>query len=285
MKHVMACIDASPSAMAVCDYAAWANKRLGSSLTFLHVLDPKQYPTRDDADLSGSIGLDSREQLMDELAALDAKRAKLALERGMLMLAAAKARALASGVEAPATIARHGGLIDTLCELEDDIRLVVMGKRGEASANARDHIGSQLEGVVRAMHRPILVTPRQFKTPRQIMVAFDASATTLKGVSMIASSPLFVGLPVHLVTVGDDIPSLRVSLDQARRLLTDASFEVHTAILPGEVEPTLYAYQSQHSIDLIAMGAYGHSRIRQFFVGATTTRMIQTTPTPLLLLR
>jgi Universal stress protein UspA and related nucleotide-binding proteins len=33
------------------------------------------------------------------------------------------------------------------------------------------------------------------------------------------------------------------------------------------------------------MGAYGHSRIRQFFVGSTTTNMIRTTPTPLLLLR
>ncbi len=33
------------------------------------------------------------------------------------------------------------------------------------------------------------------------------------------------------------------------------------------------------------MGAYGHSRIRQFFVGSTTSSLLRTSTTPLLLLR
>jgi nucleotide-binding universal stress UspA family protein len=33
------------------------------------------------------------------------------------------------------------------------------------------------------------------------------------------------------------------------------------------------------------MGAYGHSRIRQFFVGSTTTEILARTSRPLLLLR
>jgi len=36
---------------------------------------------------------------------------------------------------------------------------------------------------------------------------------------------------------------------------------------------------------MIIMGAYGHSRIRQFFVGSTTTQMLARTTRPLLLLR
>jgi len=39
------------------------------------------------------------------------------------------------------------------------------------------------------------------------------------------------------------------------------------------------------SIDLLVMGVYGHSRIRQFLVGSTTTQMLRTTTSPLLLLR
>jgi nucleotide-binding universal stress UspA family protein len=36
----------------------------------------------------------------------------------------------------------------------------------------------------------------------------------------------------------------------------------------------------------VVMGAYGHSTIRQFLVGSTTTKMMQhTTDVPLLLLR
>ncbi|MBL4609320.1 MAG: universal stress protein, partial [Pseudomonas sp.] len=40
-----------------------------------------------------------------------------------------------------------------------------------------------------------------------------------------------------------------------------------------------------HDIDLLVMGAYGHSRIRQFFVGSTTTNILQKTSRPVLLLR
>jgi len=38
MTHVMACIDGSPQAAAVCDCSAWASKRLDAPLTLLHVL-------------------------------------------------------------------------------------------------------------------------------------------------------------------------------------------------------------------------------------------------------
>ncbi|WP_442865796.1 universal stress protein [Aeromonas sp. QDB48] len=45
----------------------------------------------------------------------------------------------------------------------------------------------------------------------------------------------------------------------------------------------------QHAVEvgcnLIVMGAYGHSRIRQFIVGSTTAGILKTTKASLLLLR
>ncbi|TNC83211.1 MAG: hypothetical protein CSH37_15560 [Thalassolituus sp.] len=41
----------------------------------------------------------------------------------------------------------------------------------------------------------------------------------------------------------------------------------------------------RHQIDLIVMGAYGHSRIRQFFVGSHTRNMVSHSKVPILLLR
>src|SRR5690554_6600888 len=99
MSHVIACIDASASATAVCDYAAWASLRLTAPLTFLHVLDQRHYLV--ETDLSGNIGLGSREHLLRELAVLDEQRSKLALQQGEIILATAKERALTAGVAAP----------------------------------------------------------------------------------------------------------------------------------------------------------------------------------------
>lgn len=161
MTHVIACIDGSTSAPAVCDYAAWASLSLEAPLTFLHVLDQRQYPVA--ADLSGNIGLGSREHLLDELASLDEQRGKLALEQGRIMLAAAKERAVNDGVRAPESKQRHGDLLESLQELQSETRLLVIGRQGESSGGLSQHVGSQLESVIRIMHRPILVTPANFK--------------------------------------------------------------------------------------------------------------------------
>lgn len=283
MTHVMACIDGSASAPAVCDYAAWASLRLGAPLTLLHVLDYQRYPPS--VDLSGNIGLGSREHLLQELATLDEKRSKLALEQGRIMLEAAKQRAIANGVSTPEIRQRHDDLLESLRELEPGIRLLVIGKQGEASGNVRQHIGSHLESVIRVMHRPILIAPSGFNPPRSLMLAFDGSATTRKGVEMLAASPLFKGLPMHLVMVGADNGDNRAPLAAAYTTLEASGFTVHMAIRAGEVESTLHTYQSEHAIDLLVMGAYGHSRIRQFLVGSTTTSMLRTTTTPLVLIR
>ncbi|MHB0806683.1 universal stress protein [Stutzerimonas nitrititolerans] len=282
MTQVMACIDGSTQAAAVCDCAVWASQRLGAPLSLLHVLDQQRYPLS--GDFSGIIGLGSREFLLEELASLDEKRNKLALEEGRMMLDAARQRAVKAGVE-PTLRHRHGDLVESLRELEGDIRLLVIGKQGEDSGSEVQLIGSQLESVIRTMHRPILVTPADFKAPASAMLAFDASATSRKGVEMLVASPLLKGMPIHLVTVSSDTHEARAALDAARDKLADAGFEVHVAILEGEVEARLRDYQAEHAIELLVMGAYGHSRIRQFFVGSTTTNMLRSATTPLLLLR
>lgn len=283
MTQVVACIDGSRITLAVCDYAAWASRRLEAPLDFLHVLGRPEYPIP--ADLSGNIGLGSREALLQELATLDEQRSRVALEQGRLMLDAAKARAVADGVPNPTSRQRHGELVDTLIELAGDIRLLVMGRQGEHGDSAGEHIGSHLENVVRTLHRPILVIPSDYSEPQRILIAFDGSATTRKAVEMVARSPLFRGLPCHVVMVGEDRADSRESLDWARIHLEAAGFDVTAGILPGEVEAVLCAYRTEHAIDLIVMGAYGHSRIREFLIGSTTTKLIRQSRVPLLLLR
>ena len=283
MTQVLACIDGSPQAAAVCDCAAWASRQLDAPLTLLHVLDQQRYPMS--GDLSGIIGLGSREFLLEELASLDEKRSKLALEEGRMMLDSARQRVITAGVAQPDVRQRHGDLVESLRQLEPETRLLVIGKQGEDSGNDLQLIGSQLESVIRTMQRPILVTPASFSVPTSVMLAFDGSATSRKGIEMLASSPLFRGIPIHLVMVGEDTPANRAPLQGAADALQAAGFEVHVAIRAGDVEPTLHAYQAEQGIGLLVMGAYGHSRIRQFLVGSTTTSMIRTTTTPLLLLR
>ncbi|MGC3874741.1 universal stress protein [Halomonas sp. GXIMD04776] len=282
-EHVMACIDGSGYSAAVSDYAVWASQRLAAPLTFLHVLDNHQPP--EEGNLSGNIGLGSREHLLEELASLDERRARIAQEQGRTMLDAARERAREQGNEDPQARQRNGELVETLSDLESEIRLLVLGKRGESAHLASEHVGSNLERVVRAMHRPILMVPNDYRAPQRVMVAFDGSKSTRKGIEMIAASPLFKGLSLHIVMVGAEVSDFRAQLDWALDTLKNVGFAVQGAIRAGEVEATLRAYQQEHAIDLLVMGAYGHSRIRHLLVGSTTSAMLRKADIPLLLLR
>lgn len=279
MGNVVACIDGTDVSTAVSDVAAWASLRMGAPLVLLHVLEKREAAH---SDLAGNIGLGSRESLLEELATLDEQRGKLALEQGRLVLEAARARAIADGVAEPLSRQRHGNLVDTLAEIEDEIRLLVMGKHDEKLGS---HIGSRLESVVRTLHRPILVATPTFRPPKRIMIAFDGSETTRKGITMVAGSPLFRGLSCHVVMVGDDTDENRERLQWARQTLEAAGYEAPTALLQGETERMLCDYRCDHDIDMVVMGAYGHSAIRRFLVGSTTTNMLRGAAVPVVLLR
>jgi nucleotide-binding universal stress UspA family protein len=281
--QVVACIDGSEAALAVCDYSAWASQRMGAPLMLLHVLDEEKYPAR--TDMSGSIGLGSREQLQEELVSLDQERSKLALKHGHVLLDEAEKRVLADGMDKAVKRQRHDDLAGSLVELEADSQLFVMGLHGESSAAAGRHVGSQLETVIRSVHRPILMVPDEYVQPRSAMLAFDGSATAFRSIELLSATPVFRGMPLHLVLVGADTADHQEQLKRAKRLLSEQGSEIHLAIRQGDVEQTLHAYQEEHNVDILIMGAYGHSRIRQFLVGSTTTRMLETAKKPLVILR
>lgn len=284
MSHVVACIDGSAAEHTVCDYAAWAARTLNAPLMLLHVLDEARYPNSDRANLSGNLELGARENLLSELAELDARRNRLALEQGKATLEAARQRIAGDGVEEPVLRQRHGNLVEALRDLEDDTRLLVIGKQGVAHQST-EQIGDNVEKVIRGVSRPVLLSVGEFQPPASLMLAFDNSPSMRDGVRLIADSPLFKGLPCHLVQVNGGDNKGREGLDWARGCLETSGHPVETADLNGEVEAALHRYQEDHGIDLIVMGAYGHSRIREFLIGSTTDRMIRNARVPHLILR
>ncbi|MBE0508556.1 MAG: universal stress protein [Marinospirillum sp.] len=284
MKNIVACIDNSAAAAAVCDAAAWVSTQVERPLVLLHVLDKSIYPAK--TDLSGNIGLGSRTHLMEELADLDIQRSKLALEQGRLQLDEARKRVEPLGVKSPELLQRHGHFVEALQDLQEDTRVLVLGRQGEDHESGLREIGGNLERVIRTLSCRILITPPSFNKPQKVLLAYDGSATAKKVLYVIARSPLCKGLPFHLLMVGENNQKNQQLLEEARKeLLEQGHADVSTAIKQGDVESTLLGYQKEHQLDLIVMGAYGHSRIREFLVGSTTTNLLRQSEVPVLLMR
>ncbi len=284
MTKLIALVDGSVYSQSVCDHAAWIATRTHATVEVLHVLGRRDVATAP-VNLSGNLAAEARDTLLAELAGLDEQKARLAQRRGRVILDEAKARLAAAGVADVAARLRNGDLVDTVLDFEEGADLIVIGKRGEAADFARLHLGSNLERVVRATARPVLVASRAFRPVQRVLVAFDGGASAMKAVEHVADSPAFAGLECHLLTVGADSPDIRQRLDDAAALLRGAGRVVGTGIEPGRADAAIARRVEAGGIDLLAMGAYGHSRIRNLIIGSTTTEMIRSCKIPVMLFR
>lgn len=199
-SKIIALIDGSIYSHSVCDHAAWVAQRTGWSVELMHVLGRRDSAAK--SDLSGSIALGARSALLADLAELDEQRAKLVAHRGRAILEDAQAILENAGVTDSTTRLRHGDIVDTMAEQEAGAELVMIGKRGEAADFAKGHLGSNLERIVRASQKPVLVASRAFKPISRVLVAYDGGASAQRAVTHIAQSPIYSGLAVHIVTVG-----------------------------------------------------------------------------------
>lgn len=285
MNKIYACIDGLPTTAAVVDWAVWAALRLGTPLHLLHALNPTaEMPIV--GDFSGALGAGMQEILQQQLSALDEQRGKIAHEAGSQMLDSASARALAGGVAPVTQNMYYGELVDALLALEADARLLVLGENHPASAPRRLYLSHHLERVVRAIQRPILVTTAApFAPPERFVLAYDGSDTARKTIDMVARSPLLQGLPGLIAMAAADTTHAHAALGQAQATLRSAGFAVSTTLLAGEPEQVLPDLLKTQGAALLVMGAYGHSRIRQWVLGSTTTALLRLSPVPVLVLR
>ena len=281
---VLACVDGSSLSNAVCDYAAWIAQRVSAPLTLMHSID--HHPeTAASLDLSGNIGLDSRDHLLEDITQLEQQQNKLKLQQGKLILQAGQQRVMQAGVTGATVYQRHGSLVESLIELEEQLRVLVIGVRGKVHENQPDKIGAKLESIIRSLHKPILVVNDAFKVPERIMIAYDGSNAAEKAVDMVVNSPLYHGLVCHLVCVNRNEDSVALLDKAANKLEQLPGIRLISQKLSGKPEDALCEYQAKFDIDMTVMGAFSHTRMRDWLLGSFTVKMLTQSHKPLLLLR
>lgn len=283
-QHILACIDGSAVTESVCDYAAWYASRLNLPVGLLHVSD---VPASVRRDLSGAIGVNSRQFLLQELSQLDEQRAKVVNSYSNALVQDAKSHIQNHFANVSVrAYQRHGKLLPSIEHFKTENRAIVMGRRGEDHKNSRINIGSQIETVARGSDIPILICSETFEIPKSYMIAFDGSKTSIKAAWMVAKSPLLKDLKGHIVMVGNHNDAAKQSMSGAAAELEDAGFVVEAHHLSAaDTVDGLLTFQVDNHIDIMVVGAYGHSKWQQLFLGSTTTEIIASTLSPVILVR
>lgn len=283
MDRILMLLDGSAYSDSVCHHTAWIAKKLDAGVEAMHVLVRREGAATHD--LSGALRLGARSALLKELASLDEQWAKLAQANGHAILEHAKAVLEQDGVPDVTLRLRKGDLLDAVREIENDIRAIIIGKRGEGADFARGHLGSNLERIVRTSRVPVFVASREFRPISKVLVAYDGSGSAKVAIERMSTSPVFKDLDISVLCIGQDQTRALAVAEEAVAKLRGANILASARAAVGAPEEVLGQLVSDEGFDLLVMGAYGHSRIRRLIIGSTTTAMIQMVTVPVLLYR
>ncbi|MDO6452440.1 universal stress protein [Neptunomonas phycophila] len=283
MNKIITCLDGSAFSNAVCSAGIWAANKLSKTLLLLYAIEKENVAAAED--LSGAIGLGARSSLLKEMAALDEQRSKVALEMGKDMLANAQTIAEQQGCAQIEQTQRHSDIVEAICDLESDARLIVIGRSGQGNKPDFNAIGSHIEQVIRQVHTPVLIANKDFSAPKSFMLAYDGRETADKAVKRIIEGGLLHGMTCHLVTVKNKQSGLMEKFKATEKMLRDSGFDVKASFLEDAIFAGLMDYKTNNEVDMLVMGAFSHSKLAQAFLGSNTLKMIENTHLPMLILR
>lgn len=284
MKKILTFTDGSRYASSVYDHAAWAAQRLEAEAQVIHTLNPHR-ETAARTDLSGTLGFDAHQSLLDEMVAFDRERARLSQKKGEAILDDARKRLEVAGLRSFTTELRHGLFVDVLEDLHEQVDLIVIGKRGKNASIEMKHLGTNIERTLRVAKRPVLVASREFKPIQRFLIAYDGGPSSRKAVDYAVSEPLLKGLACRLIMAGSSNEQNRATLEEAAAKLRSAGFEPEVELREGGPAKTIVSEVEGHDIDLLVMGAYGHSKYKRLLIGSTTAALARDCHVPILMFR
>jgi nucleotide-binding universal stress UspA family protein len=142
------------------------------------------------------------------------------------------------------------------------------------------------EYILFASGRPVIVVPPSYDRPfacDRILVAWDYSRPAARAAAD-ALPLLKMAKQVFVVTVTNDkeIKSSRTGVELAKHF-SRHGVEVTFEEVPrssNSIDNTVLADATARHVDLIIMGGYGHSQLREFVLGGATRGMLDNTDRP-----
>jgi nucleotide-binding universal stress UspA family protein len=264
----------SPQSAHAQDYAFWLAKKCGGRVQGLAIIDVKSFeiPVLGTADgLMPSVvspPVAESRALLEELTRMAGNRADRF------------ARAGAEGGVSCSTEVRTGIPSDVIAQESIAHDLVIMARSGYGRAPKSDEaqVDSLVSAVIRSSIRPVLVAGRAFPASgaiRSMIVAFDGSVHAARALSVAAELGAGLGLECLLATIA---PAEEVGEEI---LAPAAAFLRHHGVLPkkkivvgSKPSEWLCGIASEAGSNILIMGAYGHSPIREVLFGSTTERVL-----------
>jgi len=277
IKSVLLPTDGSAYSAVALEYGIYLAERFGAQITGLHVVDDRDLEGPLLSDIAGSLGFTPYQNYLPKFR-------KILEDRGDLILEdfrnACEQKSIRQKVKrVSGTVARR------IAEEAKKVDLVIIAQRGEHERWSSGLLGSTTESVVRRSPRPVLVTPASFREFENVLVAYDGSVESNQALKTTCETFALSETSLKAVIVTGDPMKCEALTQEIEAFVSPYEMDVDIECLRGEASKEILGHAEAERIDLIVMGAFGHSRLHDFILGGTTAYILRNATLPVLLNR
>lgn len=193
-------------------------------------------------------------------------------------------RCVAVGVTGKFAIER-GQIARMICERSRWVDLMVIKLSHPPSAGPIAKLGSGFRTLVRRCPRPILAVPRESSRMQNVLLAYDGSSK--------ADEALFIGaylggrmqVRLHVITVREKNSQPSSVLERAQKYLESYGIQANWIDQDGNVAESILAASKEHGCDLILMGGYGSSPVKEVILGSSVDQVLRESVFPIMICR
>ncbi|MBN1542558.1 universal stress protein [candidate division KSB1 bacterium] len=176
-----------------------------------------------------------------------------------------------------------GSPVDAILDYSNTSDLVIMGKRGEYERWNNNALGATVEAVSRTIRKPLIVTKKAFRPIKKALIAYDGSDHANRAMQYVGHIAETLHAKLMILVVTDDQELGRHYTKEAENYLMNYNITIQSEIREGSPDKIISDFAKTEEIDLIAIGAFGRSRIKETILGSTTEHILRLSTSPVLL--
>ncbi len=290
MKNILAAIDNSSYLDSICKLAIFFANKTGAKISLFHT-GTINSNSNSSQDLSGTIGFDAQDNLLHELSEIDEKKSRQEQKKGWVVLKEAENIIQDYKKLDYEKIHKKGALVENIKDLQTDFDLLILGKRGVDHEESDEDLGFNIAKIIKQVNKPTLIASQNsvinYRGVKSFLLCYDGSKPAEKILNVVCKTSLLKSMQCHLLTIGENNEKNKSELEKARLKLESCGFGVKSLVAEAkqqEVQEVVKKYIQKNSINILAMGAFGHSAVRDFFLGSTTKALIKEVEIPILIM-
>lgn len=278
IKSILLAIDGSAYTESILMYGIEFARKFGAHLRVLTVIDIRIFEWAVAIGVEGFAPVIPSSVYQEESQKILDEKAEKVLQRASQVLSEAK---VSFEVEK-----ESGSPVEVICDKSRLSDMVIMGSRGEFERWSDKMLGATLEAASRLCIKPIFVSPKSYQPIHKILMAYDGSINSNKALPWVGALAEHFHIPITILNVGAGEEESQTILKEATDYLASYKItEFNTIAKEGDPSEKIVETSKELKSDLIIMGCYGHSRIREAILGSTTVQVMRKATIPKLMVK